>query len=551
MSVGYAPAASTSAARAGSALAGTGYLLAFALRRDRVRLMVWVVSLAVFCVYYVVAIGALYPTAAARQDRAAIMSDPGGVLLSGPGYGLDAYSVGAMFANEMSLWLVVLLATMNILQITRTTRAEEETGRMELTRALPVGRHAPSTAAFLVVVIADAAFALIGSALLVGVGGLAPPDTVAMMAGVLVAALVLAAVATVTSQLTVHARGASGLAFAALGAAVAVRGAGDVLQQQGSLLSWLSPIAWAQQVRAYVDVRIWPLGVAVLAIAVALALGALLAGRRDLGGGLLHARPGRADAAATLTGPFALALRQQRTTLLWWLIGSVAFFAPSGLVLGRGTVDALESIAEQNPLGAAILGDDAPTAFLAIMMLHNALAVAVFAIGSVLRTGPEEDDGRLGASLSRSVSRTEVLLSHVAVAALGSLVLLVVGGALALWAGARASGAGVDLGILLAAAGAYAVGIAVIVTFTAAVFAWVPEGTSAAWALFAIVVVESFFGVLLGLPDTISAVSPFWWVGDPPTTPVVPAHLIGLGSVAAALLALAVVGLRRRDLRAG
>ena len=40
--------------------------------------------------------------------------------------------------------------------------------------------------------------------------------------------------------------------MAALAAAVLVRGAGDVIDNSGSLLSWFSPIAWAQQMRAFV-----------------------------------------------------------------------------------------------------------------------------------------------------------------------------------------------------------------------------------------------------------------------------------------------------------
>lgn len=551
MSVLHAPSVATSPSPAGSAVTGTGYLLRFMLRRDRVRLTVWAGSLTVFCVYYVVAIGAVYPTAEDRQNRAAALANPGGTLLSGPGYGLDDYSVGAMFANEMTLWLMVLLATTNILQITRNTRAEEEAGRTELIRALPVGRHAASIASFLVVSIVNAVFGLAGSVLLIGVGQLAIPDTFALMVGVTMTALVFAAVTTVTCQLTVHGRGASGLSFAALGTAVLIRGIGDIQERHGGGLSWLSPIAWTQQMRAYVDLRIWPLGLAVIAILLALALGAFLATRRDLGGGLLRARPGRADAAPALANPFALALRQQRTTLLWWFIGCLAIFGPSGLFLGQGAVDALESIAEQNALTATIFGDDALAAFLAIMMLHNALAVAVFAIDALLRIKREEDEGRLGMSLSRSVSRTGILLSHVAVVALGSFVLLFVGGAVALWTGARLSGGGIDLGILLTSAAAYAIGIGVLIAFSTALYAWIPRAAPLAWVLFAVVVVESFFGAILKLPDPIKGISPFWWVGDYPITPIEPSHMIGLGSAAIALLALAVNGFRRRDLAAG
>ncbi|NLU79270.1 hypothetical protein HCA58_12955 [Micromonospora sp. HNM0581] len=521
------------------------------LRRNRVRLSVWTGSLVAFCGYYVVAIAAVYPTAADRQNRAESIDNAGGTLLAGPGYGLADYTIGRMFANEMSLWLMALLATMNILLIARNTRAEEASGRSELVRALPVGRHAGTVAAFLVVTIADVAFALFGSVLLISAGQLAAVDTVTLLTGVMLTALVFAAVTTVTSQLTVHSRGASGLAFAALAAAVLVRGIGDIQQRHGGWLSWLSPIAWAQQTRPYADVRLWPLGLSVLAILVALVVGAVLASRRDLGGALLPGRPGRADAVPSLASPIALVVRQQRGALLWWLVGCVAMFGPAGLFLGADSGEALRRIADQNELTGTIFGDDPILAFLAIMMLHNALAVAVFTTASVLRVQTEEDEGRLGLGLSRPVSRTTSLLSHLAVAGVGALVLLVAGGALPLWIGASISGGDASLLVLLNSAGAFALGIAVLIAFAAALYAWIPRASALAWVLCGIVVVERFFGSVLQLPTAVKALSPFWWVGNYPSTSLEPANLVGLAAVATALVALAVAGFRRRDLRAG
>jgi ABC-2 type transport system permease protein len=512
---------------------------------------VWVASLLAFCTYYVTAISAVYPTAQDRLNRAASISSPGGVFLSGPGYGLGDYTVGAMFANEMTIWLMVLLAVMNILQITRTTRTEEATGRAELVRAHPVGRHAGSVAAFLLVVIADAAFAALGSVLLIAVGRLPAPDTLVLMTGLMMTSLVFAGIVTVTCQLTVHGGAATGLAMAVLGAALMIRGLGDVMEKHGSWLSWFSPLAWTQQLRAQVDLRVWPLGLSVTAIIAALALGALLASRRDLGGALLHERLGRADAGQSLVSPFALALRQQRTALLWWLVACVAVFGASGLFVGRGFSDTLDAIADQNDLTSIVFGDDPLAAFLRLMMVHNALAVAVYTIVTALGIKSEEDEGRLALSLSRPMSRTTVLLSHLAVVGLGAFLLMFLGGAVAVWFGSLVAGGTIDLGTMLDCAGAFALANAVILAFTAALYAWMPGVSPLAWALFAVVVIVTFFGKLLGLPDAVKALSPFWWVGDYPTTAIDPAHLIGLGAAALALLALAVVGFRRRDLTAG
>ncbi|PRC54616.1 ABC transporter, partial [Mycobacterium sp. ITM-2017-0098] len=74
--------------------------------------------------------------------------------------------------------------------------------------------------------------------------------------------------AAVTAQMWRVARGATGAAMATLALAALVRGVGDVIDNSGSALRWLSPIAWAQQMRPFVDLRWWP-----LALLIALTLG--------------------------------------------------------------------------------------------------------------------------------------------------------------------------------------------------------------------------------------------------------------------------------------
>ena len=88
-----------------------------------------------------------------------MQANPAAVLLSGPGYGLDDYTLGAMVANEVALAVMVAAAIMSIQLVVRNTRAEEESGRAELVRAGVVGRRAALTAALLETALANAAIA--------------------------------------------------------------------------------------------------------------------------------------------------------------------------------------------------------------------------------------------------------------------------------------------------------------------------------------------------------------------------------------------------------
>ena len=58
----------------------------------------------------------------------------------GPGYGLDNYTVGAMMAHQMLLFTAIAVGIMNIFLVVRHTRRDEESGRIEMISALPVGR---------------------------------------------------------------------------------------------------------------------------------------------------------------------------------------------------------------------------------------------------------------------------------------------------------------------------------------------------------------------------------------------------------------------------
>jgi ABC-2 type transport system permease protein len=137
--------------------------------------------------------------------------------------------------------------------------------------------------------------------------------------------LVFAGITALTVQVTEYSRAATGMAGAALGAAWAVRAAGDMASDFGSALSWFSPLAWSNQTRPYVDGRWWPLLLSVGLAAAAAAGGYALSARRDVGAGLVAARTGAPVAAPWLRSPLAVAFRLQRASLLWWTVALATF----------------------------------------------------------------------------------------------------------------------------------------------------------------------------------------------------------------------------------
>ncbi len=525
----------------------TGRLFRLNLRLDRVRILVWVLALAGTVYGTVLALEETFPDGEARQARAALLDNPSAVMMTGPAFGADDYTLGAMTANELSLSVLVATAVMSILLASRHVRAEEESGRLEVVRALPVGRFAPAAAALGAVAVADAA---VGAGIAAGLlaGGLGGADAVAWGLATALTGLVFGAVAAVTAQLTEHSRAASGTAMAVLGAAFLVRGVGDVIEPTGSWLSWLSPIAWAQQTRLYVDLRWWPLALSAALAAVLLASAVVLAQRRDLGAGLRQARPGPAFAGRSLLSTTGVARRLLRGAFAAWTAGLVLF----GLAFGS-LADSLEgSIADLPSLGDWLAVDlgALTESFAAATLSYLALGVVAFAVSGVLRLRGEEEDGRAGLVLTAGVARVRWMLGWLAVVGVEALLALVLAGA-ALGAGVTATtGDARWTGELTLAALAYLPAVLVVAGLAAALVGLAPRAAGLSWVVVAYVVFVAWFGQLLDLPGWARNLSPVQLTPLVPSEDWAAAPLLGLTAAGLALVAAAAAGFGRRDLLA-
>lgn len=538
-------------------LAGTGRLARQILRRDRRRMAIWAAAMTAFIAYFAVALSTVFDETALAA-RAAVMRTPSGIVMGGPGYGLDDYTPLVAVANEGTTWIVLALSVMAILHVVRHTRAEEESGRAELVRAGAVGRMAPAVAtlatlaAHLLVIAALGALATLASQ----GGDSSLVDGAGLMLGSAASALVFGAAALVVAQVVSTARGAVGLSLAVFGAAFAVRSAGDLLALEGSALSWASPVAWAQQMRAFVDLRWWPLLLSLAATALLLVLASALAARRDLGQGLVPARPGRASAPAWLRGPVAMAWRQQRGLLGWCCLGLGLLWFATGSMLDTLGDMATDLVAETPALGA-LFGKDPDaflTSFLAVILLFVALCAGAYAIVAThQQCRAEEDSGRLELTLAAPVSRTGWFGAQLAVALLGAAGLLTVCVG-ALWAG------GVLVGVTDPGPADYALALAThlpaVLAFSAVsalLYGWAPRLAGLSWLLLAAVLVIGMFGAMFEFPEAVLGISPFHWVPTPFAEPGDGdlARTRGLAAVVAVVLVLAVLGFRRREIRSG
>jgi ABC-2 type transport system permease protein len=521
---------------AASSFTGVGSLIRLALRRDRVRLSVWIAALTLMMAYAPNAIKLAYPEEAQRQARVDLLRSPAGMMLGGPMFGVNETDLGVMMANELMLTLVIAASILSILTVIRHTRTEEESGAAELVMSSVVGRHARTYAALIVVGGVNAVLA-VTMTLAMASTGFGVVDTAAMCLGVTGVSMVFGAVAAVTAQLWRTARAATGAAMGVLALAALVRGVGDVIDNSGSALSWISPIAWAQQMRPFVDLRWWPFAMLVALAVGLMALASALEGSRQYDDGVVPSS-GEHPNAHSIKSVFGLHLALQRGQTIGWAVGLLL----SGLAFGSMTKSLLDAAAG-NELLQRVLAQQGTDGVYTTLTQFLAAATTAYVVSAVLRVYTDEESGLGEAVLAGAVSRWRWLLTAVAAATAGSAVLMFFAGV------GMGLGAGITIGDpqtiwrLTLAALAFVPAMAAMAGVAALAVAlrhpWI------GWLAVTFVIISLYLGALLRLPQWLLDASPIGQTKAPIEYSGV--ALTALVVAAAALTLIAGAIYRRRD----
>ncbi|WP_426594670.1 ABC transporter permease [Cellulomonas sp. McL0617] len=519
---------------------GLGVALRLQLRTGWVSLAVWVGALVATYAATVSAIDSTYPTPELLQTYGdTIGSDPALAAINGTPYG--ATTLGGVAANEFGFIAAIAVPLLGLLLVTRGTRAQEESGLLELLRSRSVGPRAPWLAALIVAfgVLVLVGLGIVASLLAYGVGlddaGLYALSIVGLGA-------VFASLATFVGQLVRRGSDVIGVGLLVLGASYVLRAIGDV---KDNGWKWLSPLAWQQESRAFADdQRWWPLLLAYGTAATLVGAGLALVVRRDLGSALVPSRPGPGRASRPLARPIGLAVRGHGPSIVAWALGA----ATVGAVFGIFTDDIAEVI-NANPSLADVFGNgsaggatDWYVSFVLVLVVLMAIGCAAQGIG---RIRDEETAGRLEPVLASSVPRVRWLGVHSATVVLGACVVGLAGGAglAAVVAGSTGGGGG---GVLHASV-EYLPTVLVIGAFGVLLVGALPRATAAIWAAIAYVALVELLGETLSLPEWMRSISPLHAIGRLPIEAANGSAIAWLCAVTVGLVVAGLVGFRRRD----
>lgn len=525
-------------------ISGMGHLVRLALRRDRALIAVWLVVTAGVVLGGVAAAETTYPTAQDRQERwEQLQSVPMFVLFQSRAFTdtAEALAVQQAFAGG-----TLCAALGAVLLVVRGTRGEESSGRRELLGGLPLGRHAGLAAALTLTLGAGAALAVLVACGLV-VSGMSAAGSVALALVTAMAVWMGAGLAALAAQLTTGTGRAVGLAFGVFYLLHLVRGLGAMAGGDPSWLTWTTPQGAWENLRPFADEQWWALLPALVWIVLTVAVGLVLADRRDLGAGVLPQRPGRVRGARWMRSMPALAWRLDRASLAGWAVAVAAM----GLAMGHLGTGAMAEYADMPWVRAmaAEMGVAPADTFFTYVIFVFVFPVAAQALFTALRIRREESAGTAELLLSGPTGRTSWALAQVGVALAAPVALLAVLGVF-VGVGSGLGGGQVGADVVRFTTLTLSLAPAVWVVVGAAVLAQglVPRlSTAVGWTVLGVGIVTEIV-VKIGLvPESLFLlVSPFahvnpYYQSSMVTYPV-------LTALAAVLVVGGLWALRRRDL---
>jgi len=515
-------------------------------KREWLTSTIWLLVLIGITLMVAAVFSDLYGTETNRMGMAETMSNPAMVTMIGPTYGLDNYTNGVMYAQMMILFSILAVAVMNIFLVIRYTRRDEESGRFEVIKSLPVGKLSDLGATMILCFVVNLVLALI-----TGFGLFALNLESMNLSGSLlygatlgVSGLFFGAIAALFAQISSTSRGALTYSAIVLGIAYLVRAMGDV---SAPLLSYISPLGIILKTQIYYTNTLWPVFTLLILAVIITYIAFYLNSTRDLGAGLIAAKKGRKEASKFLKTPTGLTLRLIKGTLIGWGIATIMLGVSYGSVFGD-----VETFLEGSELMQQLfLGNDKFTfaeQFLTTLMVISAIMVTVPTLSVLLKIRSEEKKGRLEHIYSKKVSRKTIFTKYLTLSFLTSII-MTLAFVIGLWGAAHASmDEPIALTTILISGTSYLPAIWSMIGIAALLIAFIPKITNQIWSLLGLFFFLVYIGPLINVPSWFLKATPYGSIARYPVEDVNFIPLVGLTILSIVMVIYAVYGYNKRDI---
>lgn len=521
--------------------AGLGSYLAFTLKHNLVRYLVWIAVIVGLFAYVAVYYKSLFTTQAELNQFIAISSAPGMTALVGkPG----SATMGGAVWTKIWMTLAMTLAIGMVFQVTKGARGDEESGRLELVRSRSLGLHTPLTSAvsgaLILSVVIGVLSVIVAHALGLDPAGTGIKGSLTFGLSLIGCGFLGVAVGALTNQLSASASLANSNGSLVIVAFFVLRMLGDM---NGNALTWLSPIGWGEKMAPWGDDKMWLILPFLALTVVALLVAYLIEARRDFGSGVLKDKAGHTNANALMQTSWGFVLHLYKGPIIGWLLG-MAF---AGLLFGSVAKQMLDMIKNMK---VGMLQGTGMDALLGLLLVFIAIVAMILPLQMMAGLRLDEARGLSEAQLAHGMSRYRLVLERFVIAVVMLVILLLVGGASM---GASYGSMAHDMsqtGKMALDALIYVPGILAILSLVVVLFGFIPRTTvPVAWSIYGAMYFDVLIGDALKLPNWVNSIMPFTG------TPRMPYEKFDIGVLwfalaAFVLLIIGLIGFRRRNINA-
>jgi len=498
-------------------------LTKFDIKRTWFSSLMWITILLTLTIFVAAIFTNLYGDIESRIGMAETMQNPAMVAMVGPIFDADNYTNGAMYVQMMLVFVIITVAIMNIFLIVRLTRKDEESSRLELVRSLPVGRHSKLCSAIIVCIIVNIILAILtafGLSIL-NIESMNIEGSILYATTVCVSGIFWGSIAALFSQLASTSRGAIAYSCIFLGISYFLRGVGDVSYE---LLSLISPLGLPLRTQIYVNNYWWPVTIIIALTIIVTIVSFYLNSTRDLGAGLIAAKPGKTNASKFLKTPLGLSVKLIKPILIGWGITILLIGIAYGSIFG----DIEKFLDGSDMMKQLFLNNNKYTIaeqFMTTLMAISSVIVTIATLLIAVKIRSEEKKGRLEQIYSKKISRKKILFNYIILSLISSILFQTLY-AIGLWGTAyTVMEEPLLFTTVLKAALYYLPAIWVMISIAILLIAYLPKYTNFIWGFLGFSFFTVYMGKLVNIPNWILKLVPY---NNIPQIPVEDSNIIPL-----------------------
>lgn len=523
---------------------GVGKLTLFYLDTHKWKMLFWTLGIVLLTVTIPPIFKSMYPHQSDMQPIVETSKNPAMIAMLGPGQ-FEHVSVGVLFTHEMLLFTSILIAIMSILLVSKSTRGDESLGRIEMIRALPVGKVAPLVSALIEMIIVNIMITILIMIIL----PLMNIDSIDWKSSLLYAAslgsigILFGMMTAIFSQLAETSSSVSGYSIVMLLLSYLVRAVGDVINEG---ISMVSPLGWITRTFAYSENHWWPIVLTLIMASICLMLALILYFRRDIESGILPNRPGKRTALKIWLSPLGLQLKLYKVGLISWAIGMFVFGASYGSIFGE-----LDDFIKDNEMLQQMVagkGEHYIEAFLPILMIIMAIVSTIPALLSLFKIKNEIDTRRLELILSRPVSRIKLMSSYLVISLFNAIFMIFIAAFGLYIAQASVLDDPFSIWTIIKAGIVHIPAIISFVAFGVVLLGWFNKGHFIVYLYLTYTFFVVYLGQLLNIQNWLKAITPFYHI---PEIPVEDMDYLGISILiilSVLLIVIGLIGFKRKDI---